>query len=282
MIEWLVFLALPFMAVVLDGAYRIVVARMQNRQGPPLLQTWYDLDKLWGKGFLNLQDDPFFRAAPILYFIATLAMFLFVPIGLMAFQYDFIFLIYLTILASAFYVLAGVSSDSPYGIVASMREMVLMVCYEISLALGIFTIMIASGATSFAGLTGTPILMAPFAAIVLFVVVLAETHITPFDTASAETEVLAGAETEYPGKGLFFIEFARVMHRFFYALLLPFLFFGGNIIAVAIGAPIIYLMLAYSKVTSPRYRVDQAWWALFLVLLIALAEFVRVSWRWFM
>ena len=128
MIEWLLFLAVPFLAIVFEGAYRIAVARMQNRQGPPLLQTFYDLDKLWNKKPLRLQSDPFFRAAPILYLIATYAMFLFVPIGLVSFSYDFIFLVYLTILGSAFYVLAGVSSDSPYSIVASMRELLHMIC----------------------------------------------------------------------------------------------------------------------------------------------------------
>ncbi len=277
MIEWLVFLAVPFIAIILDGAYRIVVARMQNRQGPPLLQTFYDLDKLWGKKPFALQADPFFRAAPLLYFIATYAMFLFVPIGLVGFNYDFIFLIYLTILGSAFYVLAGVSSDSPYSIVASMREMILMVCYEITLALGIFTMIIASGATAFSGLVGNPVLVAPFAGLALIVVVLTETHTTPFDTASAETEVLAGAETEYPGKGLFFVELTRALIKLFYAVLLPFMFFGGNIVAIVVGVPVVYFLLAYSKVTTPRYRVDQAWWVLFVVLLVAMAEFVRVS-----
>jgi formate hydrogenlyase subunit 4 len=277
-IEWLALIAAPFAAVLLDGAYRVVVARMQNRQGPPLLQTFYDLEKLWRKKSLPLQADPFFRAAPLLHFLATYALFLFVPLAVVAFDYDFIFLIYLTILSMAFYVLAGVSSDSPYSILSSMREMSLMICYEVTLTLAIFTFMLASKSVSLAALTGTPLLLAPLAAIALAAVVLAETHTAPFDTATAPTEVLAAAETEYPAKGLFFVELARQMRRLFYALFVPLLLFGNNLVLTLGGAAAVYLLLAYARATNARYRVDQAWWVLFAALLIAIAEFVRISW----
>ena len=39
----------PFVGGLLEGADRIITARMQGRVGPPLLQPFYDLGKLFSK-----------------------------------------------------------------------------------------------------------------------------------------------------------------------------------------------------------------------------------------
>ena len=46
----LAFLVLgPLVGGLLAGADRILTARMQSRVGPPILQPFYDIGKLWGK-----------------------------------------------------------------------------------------------------------------------------------------------------------------------------------------------------------------------------------------
>lgn len=272
-------IAAPFLAILAEGIHRKLVARMQNRVGPPLLQPLYDLIKLWGKEPLVTGNDIFFVTVPILYFLVHFALFLFIPLSIISFEYDFIFLIYLTILGSAFYILSGVSSDSPYSIVSSMREMRLMICYEMALTI-VFVTLFLTGPFSLAQWS-LPLaaISFPLAAIVLFMVATVELHITPFDTAAAKTEILSAVETEYSGRRLFFMELGSYLKRLFYILLWPFLFVGtGNWILFAISVIIMIFLFAYSLVTTPRYRVDQAFNALFVVLVVALLEFVRVAW----
>ncbi|MCK4328160.1 MAG: NADH-quinone oxidoreductase subunit H [Candidatus Diapherotrites archaeon] len=278
--SWLFLLAVPFLAILTEGLYRKLIARMQNRVGPPIAQPLYDLLKLWGKKPLRKENDPFFKAAPVLYFLSHFALFLFVPLSIVSFSYDFILLIYLTILGSAFFILAGVSSDSPYSVIASMREMILMVVYEITLAIILVTVFMASGALSLAGLdVSFGFATLPLAALCLLAVGMVEIHVTPFDTASAKAEILSGVEVEYPGKKMFFMKSTSYLKKLFYSLLWPTLFVGtGNWLLFGLGAFGTFFVFTFSQATTPRYRVDQAFDRLLIVMVIALFEFIRVSW----
>ena len=97
--EWLFLLAVPFISLFFEGFRRKLVARAQNRIGPPVWQPIYDVVKLWKKkpstsrGYTNI----FFVISPILYVVSTFALFLFIPFSFIAFQYDFILLIYIVL-----------------------------------------------------------------------------------------------------------------------------------------------------------------------------------------
>ncbi len=272
------FLTIPIIAIVFEGMHRKFMAMFQHRIGPPVVQPFYDLRKLWHKQTLEDNNDPFFKNAPFFYFLSTYALFLIIPFSLLAFDYDFIFLIYLTILSSGFYVLAGVSSDSPFSITAAMREMVLMVCYEVVLAVSVFSFVIVSGGLSLSSISSHYLAFSlPLASFALIAVSVVELKITPFDTAEAEPEVLTSVETEYSGRRLFFMELTNYMRRLFYVLLVPLLLFG-------LRSPFLYVTggfftligLSLSQASTPRYRVDQAFKSLFFIMIIALIEFIRV------
>ncbi|MFQ5722651.1 MAG: NADH-quinone oxidoreductase subunit H, partial [Candidatus Aminicenantales bacterium] len=89
----------PAISLFFEGIRRKLIARTQNRIGPPVWQPFYDVVKLWNKkpsnslGYTNI----FFRLSPILYTISAFTLFLFIPFSFVAFQYDFILLIYITI-----------------------------------------------------------------------------------------------------------------------------------------------------------------------------------------
>ncbi|MEM0372837.1 MAG: complex I subunit 1 family protein [archaeon] len=274
----LYFAVVPLIAIIFEGLHRKFIARFENRIGPPILQPYYDLRKLWRKKTLNDGNDPFFRSAPFLYFLTTYALFLLIPFSIISFDYDFILLIYLTILGSAFYTLAGVSSDSPYAIVGSMREMILMVCYEITLAISVFTFMIFSKSLSLSAMNPNLLVLSlPLASIALIASAIVELKITPFDTAEASTEILSSMETEYSGKELFFMEITKYLKRLFYVLLIPLLFFGlSNPALYVAGGLAVLLCLSFTQASTPRYRVDQTFTYLFIIMVIALIEFIRV------
>jgi len=272
------FVAAPFLAMLVEGVHRKMLARAHNRLGPPLLQPFYDVAKLLTKKPLKSQNDVFFNNAPYLYFLATLALFAFVPSPIIAFNFDFIFVIYITILSNAFYVLSGTSSDNPFGIISSAREITLMLCYEVTLAVCVFSFMMAAGTLTLAGYPDGVLLQLPIAAFCLMMAVFAELQVTPFDTAEAPTEVIMGVQAEYSGRQLAFLELARYMKRLFFVLLCAVLFVGTADKLLFIAACIvIYATFTLLQASRSRFRIDQAFKIYYAVLFAALAQFVLLA-----
>ena len=46
----------PFLGALIDGAERVISARMQRRKGPSLLQPFYDLRKLFSKQMIAVNN----------------------------------------------------------------------------------------------------------------------------------------------------------------------------------------------------------------------------------
>ena len=82
MYEIIFFLLIPFIAMFYEGLHRKINARLQNRIGPPIIQPFYDVIKLFQKKNLRSQNDPFFKYAPLFYFLSTYTLFLFIPFSI--------------------------------------------------------------------------------------------------------------------------------------------------------------------------------------------------------
>ena len=61
----------PLAGALLDGVDRKISARMQGRQGPPLLQPFYDLAKLFSKQMLAVNSVQIFLLLSYLIFLAV-------------------------------------------------------------------------------------------------------------------------------------------------------------------------------------------------------------------
>ena len=272
-------LAVIPLALIVDGIFRKLLARMQNRVGPPIIQPFYDIVKLFGKkksdsrGYKSI----FFRVIPVLYFLSTYGLFLFIS-GIISFQFDFIMFIYMIILSSALYILLGLVSNSPFGIFGSMRDMLLMICYEVALTISLFSFIVYSDVLSLNQLNESwMILKLPLASLCLLVVALVETRITPFDTAEAESEIMGSVETEYSGKGLGFIEMSRQLKLLFFVIMLTkFLFNPVGILSFVLFSILIFFILLFSQATTARYRMDQTFNILLIVLILSVIEFIRL------
>lgn len=274
------FLSVLPLSLLLEGIRRKILAMMQNRVGPPIHQPFYDILKLFGKGKSDsrAKKNTFFNIIPILYFLATYSLFLFVPFHIVRFEYDFILLIYIIVLSSALYVIAGFASNSPLGIIGSMRESMLMVCYEMVFTVSFLTFVVFSGISSLANFPQTLILLRlPVASICLFSVVLLETRVTPFDTIEAPTEIMGSVETEYSGKGLAFIELAKYLKLVFFSFLTAMLFFGFSNYLFLATSLVIMFVLIFCQATTPRYKLNQTFNIFLILLLLAVIEFVRIK-----
>tara|TARA_Y100000034_G_scaffold26979_4_gene32132 strand:- start:1944 stop:2819 length:876 start_codon:yes stop_codon:yes gene_type:complete len=274
-----VFILIPIFALLFEGIRRKVFARMQHRIGPPIHQPFLDIIKLFHKGKSDAlgQENLFFRISPYLDFIVC--WILFIPIlGILVFEYDFILLIYLLVLSGGLSILAGLSSNNPFSIISSIRDMILMICYEIIFAIILIIIMIFTNLTTLSQLN--TIFLAyklPLALIGFLYIMTAIIRITPFDTVSAHTEVLEGEETEFSGKGLAYLLWSAYVKDLFMAYLLLFLFIGYfPWYYLFMLSFVIAIIIAFIRATTCRYKVTQTFHRLVYVLVIVIVEFVRI------
>jgi len=221
------------------GIDRKISAHMQGRIGPPIIQPFRDVRKLFTKENIVPENAiPWiFNLAPVIGLIASIALLLYVPIGgfdplasgligsSIVFG-DLILILYLLIIPSLAMVIGGFASGSPYATVGAQREMATMIAYEFPLAIIIVSFAWLLGNStvgeslphvfSITTITANPIWMSVGilgfigAIILLLVLVLvtpAELSKIPFDSPEAETEIAGGLFTEYSGRnlGLFYL-----------------------------------------------------------------------------
>lgn len=213
----LVLLVAPFC----QGILRKVTARVQSRQGPPILQPYYDLFKLLGKEDLESGEVPIMqRFATYLSLAVVLTVACLVPMGFpspMNASGDAILLIYLLTLCGICSLIAGLASGSTYSLVGTSREMMCMLSLEPLLAVAIIVGAIHThslrleavlngsvyGATGFtwSGLIMVATMLLSFQAFVGRV---------PFDVAEAETEIMEGPMSEYSGPKLALLKYSQM------------------------------------------------------------------------
>ncbi len=279
--------ALSF-GLLLKGVDRRVEARMQRRIGPPLLQPWFDLAKL----FTKVQIIPatahriVFLAAPVAAFAGILVCAALLPIpGVTAglpHMGDLIVLLYLLPLSGMALMLGGSASSSPYSAIGASREMSMMLAYELPLLALLLAVALKIGGSTglgaefslrnivnhqlLHGQLGLEPALIP-ALIAWLFIVPATLGIAPFDQAEAETEILEGPLLEYSGPALAFFHMASAVKLFTVLALGIVLFFPGTLP----GGPFVNLLwfaakclfsllfaVTLVKAAHGRLRTDQA------------------------
>jgi len=269
----IVLLVAPFA----QGILRKVTARIQSRQGPPLLQPYFDLLKLLGKEDIESGEFPRMqRLAAFLSLAAVLTLACFVPIGFAAPMNgagDVIVLIYLLTLCGISTLLAGLAAGSTYSLLGISREMMTMVSLE-----PLFAIVIVVGALHAGSLRLDAVLRGsvwissgiPWSGLILLVLMFlafqAFVQRVPFDISEAETELMEGPLVEYSGPKLALFKYAQMAKLIIYSALFVTLFVPwGAAFAFPFGwllfwvkAFALVLLVTLVAATHARYRIDQA------------------------
>lgn len=269
--------AVLLLAPLAEGVLRKVTARIQSRQGPPLLQPYYDLLKLLGKEDLESGECPRVqRFAACLAPTAILAVATFVPMGFAAPMHswgDALLLVYLLTLVGISTLLAGLAAGSTYSLLGISREMMTMITLE-----PLFAVALLAGAVhtqSFhldtvlhGSVYATP--GVPWSGLLLLAIFLlalpAFAQRVPFDVAEAETEIMEGALIEYSGPKLALLKFAQMAKLVTYSGLFVALFVPwGSQLVFPLGWLVFWLkvfllvlLVTVVAATHARYRVDQA------------------------
>ena len=133
--------------LLLAGIDRKLVARMQKRVGPPILQPFYDFFKLCGKKTIvpAAANKTVFLMAPLLGLAALVVLQLFIPVfrfQIPAFTNvaDVIVILYLLLIPAVSIIMGGASTGSPYAGIGLSREMVTVLACELPLVLVLLSI----------------------------------------------------------------------------------------------------------------------------------------------
>ena len=265
------------LAPLLQGVVRKLTARIQSRQGPPLLQPYFDLLKLLGKEDLESGEAPLMqRFAAWLSLATVLAVACLLPMGFgvpMNAAADVILLIYLLTLCGISTLLAGMAAGSTYSLIGINREMMAMITLEPLLAVALIVGALHVGSLRLgavlngsvylaAGLPWSGLLMA---AVMLFSFQAFVQHV-PFDVAEAETELMDGPLVEYSGPKLALFQYAHMARLIIYGALFAALFlpWGARLpfplawLLFWVKVFFMTLLVTVIAATHARYRIDQA------------------------
>ena len=233
--------------LLLCGIDRKLVARMQKRVGPPILQPFYDFFKLLGKETIvpAAANKTVFLLAPLVGLAAQVIIQLFIPVfsfTVFSGVADVIVILYLLLIPALSVIMGGAASGSPYAGVGLSREMVTVLACELPLVLVLLAVAKTVGNALGTGLCFslteivryqigngsliTKLSMIP-AAVAYMLIIPGETGSHPFDTAEAETEICEGLLAEYSGAPLGVYKLSHSVKMLTMTSLFVSLFLGG-------------------------------------------------------
>jgi len=297
---------LPLLAMlwvlVLIWYERKVIGRLQDRPGPNrvgpfgLIQPVADMLKIFIKEHIlpaGIDRIPY-NLAPILAVGGVLGMWIVVPFSATVHGVDInvgaLYVIAVGAIGTLGIIFAGYSSNNKYALLAAFRVVAQLISYEIPMVLALLVpVLLARSMGMNSIVQAQPvwfILIAPLAALLFFISSIAEVGRSPFDLAEAESEIVAGFNTEYSGLkfGMFYV--GEFLHAFTNSLIFTALFLGGwqgpgaeqfpilGFIYFFLKTVVVHFLGIAIRGSMPRFRIDQVMqlnWKLFTP--IALAAF---------
>ncbi len=199
----------PVVGGFLAGFDRKITARMQGRQGPSLLQPFYDLFKLFSKQTVVVNNVQDFLVCGFLVFIVFTGC-LFFSGG------DLLLVFFALTLAGIFFIMSACSANSPYSSMGAQRELMQMMAYEpmvLLVAIGFYIVTGSFAVNDIIASSHVPaIAYMPGIFIGFLWVLVIKFRKSPFDlstTHHAHQEMVKGLTTELSGNILALVELSH-------------------------------------------------------------------------
>jgi len=309
-IAGILLIALPLLVAVAMIIYadRKIWAAMALRRGPNVVGPWGLLQSFADglKVFLqetivpSASNKALFLLAPVVTFTVALLAWAVIPFNSGAVLADInVGLLYVLAISSlGVYgvVIAGWASNSKYPFFSAMRASAQMISYEVSIGFILICVVLWAGTFNlndivkaqeghvlglFNGFAFNPLL---FPMWVMFLISgMAETARAPFDLTEAESELVAGYQTEYSSMAFAAYWLGEYANVLLMCALNATLFFGGwlpplnidlipwfdvpGVVWVLLKIFVFFFIFSWVKATVPRYRYDQLMrlgWKVFL------------------
>jgi NADH-quinone oxidoreductase subunit H len=302
-------IALPLMLAVAMIIYadRKIWAAMALRRGPNvvgpfgLLQSFADGLKVFLQETIvpSAANRGLFLLAPIITFTVALIVWAVVPfqpqVVLADINVGLLYVLAASSLGVYGIILAGWSSNSKYPFFSAIRAAAQMVSYEVAIGFVLISVVMWAGTFNLTGIVedqkglygfingyGFNPLLFPMS-VVFLISSLAETQRAPFDLTEAESELVAGYQTEYSSMAFALYWLGEYANVLLMCTLNATLFWGGYLPPfdwaplymvpgiIWLFAKILFFFFVFSwiKATVPRYRYDQLMrlgWKVFLPL----------------
>ncbi|RIV88760.1 NADH-quinone oxidoreductase subunit NuoH [Aurantiacibacter zhengii] len=301
-------IAFPLMLAVALIIYtdRKIWAAINLRRGPNvvgpfgILQSFADGLKVFLQETIipSAANKGIFILAPIITFTVALLAWAVIPfdagVVLSDINVGLLYILAISSLSVYGVTMAGWASNSKYPFFSAMRAAAQMISYEVSIGFILVCVVLYAGTFNLSAIVEAQrghglgfvngyyfnLLLFPMW-VVFFISSLAETQRVPFDLTEAESELVAGYQTEYSSMAfaLFWLgEYANILLM---CSLNTLLFFGGwlppvdwaplywvpGIIWFLLKTFFFFFMFSWVMATVPRYRYDQLMrlgWKVFL------------------
>ena len=296
----LIFVPLLLGVVIVLFADRKIWAAVQKRKGPNVVGP-FGLFQIPADGLKFLfkeiiipdgADKTVYFIAPILTSTLAIAAWAVIPIQenivLSDINVGVLYIFAMSSLGIYGILMAGWASNSKYPFLGALRSAAQMVSYEVSIGFVIVTVLMCVGSLNLSEIVYAQkniwffIPLFPMF-VVFFISALAETNRPPFDLPEAESELVAGYQTEYSAMPFLLFFLGEYINILLICAMMTIMFFGGwyppidvapfnlipGFIWFLVKMMVIFYMISMVKAFVPRYRYDQLMrlgWKVFLPL----------------
>lgn len=263
----------PVLALVVGvfflGLARKIMARIHWRYGPPLIQPFIDMIRLFYQK--SVSHGRMFDIGIVLSLAGSIVVVLFLPFGQMcplSNSGGLLVILYIMLLAPLGIALSGGQAANPNISIGISRKLILSLGYEVPFLLILLAVMTHYKTISIVEVvtiqqnTGWAIISFPLflSGIAYFLILPAILGIRPFDMTSAPQEISSGPMVEYGGK---YLALATIEHAFVLFIgiaLFINLFLGGaaNIVSFFMKMLVVFVLGLCINAVFPRFRIEQA------------------------
>ncbi len=278
-------LAILLTGMIYEWVDRKLVARLQNRMGPRWYQPLADTVKLLAKEEVlpNGVHAQMFYALPVIALAGALTATLYVPVfGLRpaySFNGDLIVTVYLLSVLTLCMGLAGANTLNRYALIGATRTLTQLFSYEAPFLLALLGPALVAGSWQIGEIADYAerhwlILTQPVGFLVAIIGLMGKLELPPFDAPEAETEIVAGALTEYSGRGLALFRLGKGVELVIGLTLVAAFYLGGVANPLLFFAKTLLLLagMAAMQTLLTRLRIDQTvglWWRYGALLVLA-------------
>jgi NADH-quinone oxidoreductase subunit H len=278
-------LSLLAFGLVYEFADRKLVARFQNRVGPRWFQPLADWVKLLAKEEIIPEgvNPALFISLPIVALAAALTASLYVPMfgfkPAYGFNGDLIVTLYLLSLMTLCIGLAGANTKDRFSLIGATRALTQLFSYEAPFMLAMLGPAIVVGSWNISAINAAAgqnwwfLVTQPFGFIVALVGLMGKLELPPFDAPEAETEIVAGALTEYSGRGFGLFRIGRDIELVIGLTMIASFYMGGFVSPLDFlwKTAVLLLVTAVLQSLFARLRIDQTvgmWWRTGIILVL--------------
>jgi NADH-quinone oxidoreductase subunit H len=258
------------------GLFRKIMARIQWRYGPPLIQPVIDLIRLFSQR--SVSHGRVFDLGIIIALAGSLVVVLLMPMGQMhplSSSGGLLVILYMMFLIPLGTALSGGEAANPNISIGISRKLLLALAYEVPLLFILLAVMtyyrtisivdiVAMQQNTRWAFASLPLLLSGIAYVLIMPAILG---VRPFEIAQASQEISSGPMVEYGGPFLGMAKIQHALSLYIGTALFVNLFLGGgkNPLTFFLKMLAVFILGVFINAALPRLRIEQA---------------IKYLWRW--